>query len=200
MNPQKLSHDLETKVGISRAFQLMLAGFMTSTLLLALHVTLHTDRDRVIMMPPQMDKTFWVDREGVSPEMMQDMGIFLVQLAYDVSPSSIEYQSKALLKYATPEAFGALQKAANVAAARMQEDQSTTVFNPRSYVVDQEPDHKAVAFLGELKTYVTDNLVSTRSIAVMVKFKFDNGRLYIAQMKETSQNDPFETKTPGSAL
>lgn len=199
MNPKKISEDLETRLGISRLLQLMLVGFMASTLLLSLRLLLHTDKERTVVVPPLIDKTFWVERDDVAPELLVDMGIFLVQLAYNVSPASVDYQSKALLKYAAPEAYGTLKDATGVAAARMHEDQSSTVFTPRAFLTDKRPGKKAVAFIGDLKTYVTTNLVSTRGVAIMVSFKYQNGRLYIDQLKETKQNDPFETKlTPKS--
>ncbi len=194
MNPQKISEDLETRLGISRLLQLLLVGFMASTLLLALRLVTHQDKERVIVTPPLIDKTFWVERDDIAPELVVDMGIFLVQLAYNVSPASVDFQSNALLKYASPEAYGSLKEATAVAAARMHEDQSSTVFTPRAYVMDKRPGKKAVAFMGDLKTYVTTNLVSTRGVAIVVNFKYQNGRLYVDQMKETKQNDPFETK------
>ncbi len=194
MNPQKISEDLETRLGISRLLQLLLVGFMASTLLLALRLVTHQDKERVIVTPPLIDKTFWVERDDIAPELVVDMGIFLVQLAYNVSPASVDFQSNALLKYASPEAYGTLKEAAAVAAARMHEDQSSTVFTPRAYLMDKRPGKKAVAFIGDLKTYVTTNLVATRGVAIVVNFKYQNGRLYVDQMKETKQNDPFETK------
>lgn len=194
MNPKKISDDLETRLGISRLLQLLLVGFMASTLLLSFNLVTHQDKERVVVTPPFIDKAFWVERDDVAPELVVDMGNFLVQLAYNVSPASVDYQSNALLKYASPEAYGTLKEATDVAAARMHEDQSSTVFTPRAYLMDKRPGKKAVAFIGDLKTYVTTNLVSTRGVAIVVSFKYQNGRLYVDQMKETKQNDPFETK------
>jgi conjugal transfer pilus assembly protein TraE len=192
MNPQKISEDLETRLGIS-LLQLLLVGFMASTLLLALRLVTHQDKERVVVTPPLIDKSFWVERDDVDPGLVLNMGIFLAQLAYTVSPASVDFQSDAILKYASPEAYGALKEATSVAAARMHEDQSSTVFTPRAYLMDKRPGKKTVAFMGDLKTYVTTNLVSTRGVAIVVSFKYQNGRLYIDQMKETKQNDPFET-------
>jgi type IV conjugative transfer system protein TraE len=126
------------------------------------------------------------------------MGLFLVQLAYNVSPASAEYQSKALLKYASPDAYGALSNAASVAARQMKADGSSTMFLPRAYLLDTTPNVKAVAFIGDLQTFVTNNLVSTRGVAIVVRFKYEGGRLYVDQMKEARQDDPFETKFSGS--
>jgi len=194
MNPKKLSNDLDAHLGVSRAMQAVLVTFMLSTVLLSLALLLHRDEERVVMLPPQIDKSFWVDRDDVAPELLQEMGLFLVQLAYNVSPSSVDYQSKALLRYASPEAYGALSNAASVTAARMKADSSSTVFLPRAYLQDKTPGAKAVAFIGDLQTYVTNNLVATRGVAIVVRFKYRNGRLYVDEMKEAKQDDPFETK------
>lgn len=200
MNPQKISEDLETRLGISRFLQLLLVGFMASTFLLAFKLVTHQDVERTVVVPPFISKTFWVDDHDVAPELVVDMGFFLSQLGYTVSPASVDFQSKVLLKYAAPEAYGKLKEAGAVAAARMHEDQSSTVFTPRAYLMDKRPGKKAVAFIGDLKTYVTTNLVSTRGVAIVVSFNYHNGRLYVDQLKETKQNDPFETKLAAKSL
>ena len=76
----------------------------------------------------------------------------------------------------------------------MKADSSSTVFLPRAYLQDKTPGAKAVAFIGDLQTYVTNNLVATRGVAIVVRFKYRNGRLYVDEMKEAKQDDPFETK------
>lgn len=199
MNPKQLSDDLQARLGVSRTLQFLLGGFMLSTLLLALAQLTNRDNERVVFLPPQIDKTFWIDRDDVSPELLQEMGLFLVQLAYNVSPASVEYQSKALLRYASPEAYGALSTASAVAARQMKADGSATLFLPRAYLIDQTPGSKRVAFIGDLNTYVTNNLISTRGVAIVVRFKYQAGKLYIDQMKEAKQDDPFETKVVAGA-
>ena len=45
MNPLKISADLEARIGIGRAIQLLLAALAATSVLLALHVFLHQQHE-----------------------------------------------------------------------------------------------------------------------------------------------------------
>ncbi|MCP5279430.1 MAG: type IV conjugative transfer system protein TraE [Thiobacillus sp.] len=190
MNPLKISADLEARIGIGRAMQLLVAVLALASLLLALHVFLHQDRDRVTFLPPQIERGFWVEADRVSRDYLDQMALFVLQLAYNVTPSSVDFQNAALLKYAAPEAHGALEKAGRLAAERVKRDQVTTLFSPRSVLHDQV-DALRVAVTGELTTYVTDKASPPRAITVLVAFRYDGGRTVVTTLKETTQDDPF---------
>lgn len=193
MNPHKISADLEARTGVGKAFQLLLAASSLTSLFLALHVFLHQDRDRVTFLPPQIDKGFWIESNQVSREYLDQMGLFVLQLAYNVTPASVDYQNAALLKYAAPEAHGALEKAGRLAAERIKRDQISTLLAPRSVLHDKK-DGLRLAFTGDLTTYVSDKASPPRSITVMVAFRYDGGRTVVSALKETSENDPFGDK------
>jgi conjugal transfer pilus assembly protein TraE len=190
LNPLKISADLEARTGISRAMQLLVAVLALTSLLLALHIFLHQDRERVTFLPPQIERGFWVEADRVSRDYLDQMALFVLQLAYNVTPSSVDFQNAALLKYAAPEAHGALEKAGRLAAERVKRDQVTTLFSPRSVLHDQG-DALRVAVAGELTTYVTDKASPPRALTVLVAFRYDGGRTVVTTLKETSQDDPF---------
>ena len=190
MNPLKISADLEARTGIGRAMQLLVAVLALTSLLLALHVFLHQDRERVTFLPPQIERGFWVEADRVSRDYLDQMALFVLQLAYNVTPSSVDFQNAALLKYAAPEAHGALEKAGRLAAERVKRDQVTTLFSPRSVLHDQA-DALRVAVAGELTTYVTDKASPPRALTVLVAFRYDGGRTVVTTPKETTQDDPF---------
>lgn len=190
MNPLKISAELEARTGIARAFQFLLAALAATSVLLALHVFLHQDRDRVTFLPPQIEKGFWVEADQVSRDYLDQMALFVLQLAYNVTPASVDFQNAALLKYAAPEAHGALEKAARLAAERVKRDQISTLFSPRS-VLHDKADGMRVVIQGELTTFVTDKASPPRAMTVLVAFRYDGGRTVVISLKETSQDDPF---------
>jgi len=193
MNPHKISADLEARTGIGKAFQLLLAASLLTSMFLALYVLLHQDRDRVVFLPPQIDKGFWIESEQVSREYLEQMGLFILQLAYNVTPTSVDYQNAVLLKYAAPEAHGALEKAGRLSAERIRRDQISTLIAPRSVLHDKK-DGMRLAFTGSLTTYVTDKASPPRPITVLVAFRYEGGRILVTALKETSENDPFGDK------
>ena len=190
MNPLKISADLEARTGIGQAIQFLLAALATTSVLLALHIFLHQDQERVTFLPPQIEKGFWVEADQVSRDYLDQMALFVLQLVYNVTPASVDFQNAALLKYAAPEAHGALEKAARLAADRVKRDQISTLFSPRS-VLHDKADGLRVAIQGELTTFVTDKASPPRAMTVLVAFRYDGGRTVVTSLKETSQDDPF---------
>ncbi len=196
MNPLKISADLEARTGIGRAIQFLLAALAATSVLLALHVFLHQDRDRVTFLPPQIEKGFWVEADQISRDYLDQMALFVLQLSYNVTPASVDFQNAALLKYAAPEAHGALEKAGRLSAERIKRDQISTLFSPRS-VLHDKANGLRVAIQGEFTTFVTDKASPPRAMTVLVAFRYDGGRTVVTTLKETSQDDPFGAHPSG---
>ena len=104
---------------VRRASALLLAlliGSMLINLILAAFAFRLSSHQRVVVMPPSIHKTFWVEEERVSAEYLEQMGYFLMQLTLNVTPQSVDHQAKVLLKYAAPASFGELRTALLAAA------------------------------------------------------------------------------------
>lgn len=193
MDKTRLSEEIAARTGIGRTAQALIVLLTASTLLLSLYVFLRQDRDRVVFLPPVVDRGFWIDRAEVSKDYLEQMGLFIVQLAYNVTPASVEYQNAALLKYAAPEAYGALEKAGKLAAERVKRDQITTIFSPQS-VIHSKDDALKLAFVGLLTTYVTDKASPPRQATILVRFRYEAGKTLVVELRETDSNDPFGEK------
>lgn len=148
--------------------------------------------ERVILVPPSVHKTFWVDSDKVSAEYLEQMGYFLLQLVLNVSPQSVDYQSKLLLQYAAPASYGEIKTAMAVVAERLKRDGASTVFSPRSLTTDERL--LKVAVEGSLTTFIGDRRVSEANKAYLVELQYALGKLYIKSFKEVNANDPLDTK------
>ena len=80
----------------------LLAVSLLANVILALLTTRLSGRERVVLVPPTIHKTFWVDAERVSAEYLQQMAYFLLQLTLDVTPQSVDHQASVVLQYAAP--------------------------------------------------------------------------------------------------
>ena len=49
-------------------------------------------RERIVLTPPAIDKSFWVAKDKVSASYLEQMGSFIAYLTLDVSPSSVEWK------------------------------------------------------------------------------------------------------------
>src|SRR5690606_15531655 len=60
-------------------------------------------RERIIIVPAYLKQSFWAEGEVVSKEYLEEMTMFFANLVLNVTPESMEYQSKVVLKYVSPE-------------------------------------------------------------------------------------------------
>ena len=115
----------------------LLAVSLVANVILALLTTRLSGRERVVLVPPTINKTFWVDSERVSAEYLQQMAYFLLQLTLNVTPQSVDHQASVLLQYAAPASFGELRAAMAATADRLKRDGASTLFSTRDLVVDE---------------------------------------------------------------
>ena len=149
--------------------------------------------ERVIVVPPAVHKSFWVENDKVSAEYLEQMGYFLVQLALNVTPQSVDYQSRLLLQYAAPASYGEIKTAMTIVAERLKRDGASTVFSARSLTTDERA--LKVAIQGSLTTFIGDRRVSDVTKSYLVELQYAAGKLTIKSFKEVTVNDPLDTKS-----
>jgi len=64
---------------------------------------------RTLVVPPSINKSFWVERDKVSSEYLEQMGSFIAWLVLDVTPASIDWKKDILLGYVEPDRVHVLQ-------------------------------------------------------------------------------------------
>ena len=176
----------------------LLVGSMLVNVILAIFAARLSGHERVVVVPPAIHKTFWVDADRVSPEYLEQMGYYLIQLTLNVTPQSVDYQSKVLLQYAAPAAFGELRTALLAAAERLKRDGAATVFSAQDLSVDERA--LKVGVRGQLTTFISDRRVSDVPKGYAIEFQYTAGRIFLKSFRETNPNDPLETQSrPASA-
>ncbi len=191
----KLAFMRQDLASVRRATALLLAlliGSMLINLVLAALTFRLSSHQRVVVMPPSVHKTFWVEEERVSAEYLEQMGYFLMQLTLNVTPQSVDHQSKVLLQYAAPAAYGELRATLLSAAERLKRDGAATVFSARDLTVDEGT--LRVGIRGQLTTFISDRRVSEVTKGYAIEFQYTAGQIFLKAFRETNPNDPLETK------
>ena len=170
----------------------LLTGSLLANTVLALLVARFADRERVVLVPPTIHKTFWVDEERASGEYLEQMAYFLMQLTLDVTPQNVDYQARVLMQYAAPASFGELRAAMLATGERLKRDGASTVFSARDIVVDEATQRVGVR--GQLTTFISDRRVSDLSKGYAIELQYAAGRIFLKAFRETTPNDPLETQ------
>ena len=188
---------LRADIAGARRATSFLAVLLTASLLvnvvLALLTARMSGRERVVLVPPSIHKTFWVESERVSAEYLQQMAYFLLQLTLNVTPQSVDHQASVLMQYAAPGSFGELRSAMTASAERLKRDSASTVFSAKDLVVDEA--RQRVGVRGQLTTYISDRRVSEVSKAYAIELHYTAGRVFLKAFRETHPNDPLETQS-----
>lgn len=175
-----------------KTLSLILAGVCC---ILAVAVLLATNSTRVVVVPPEIEKEFWVDSDQVSKEYLEQMGYFIAQLELNVSPASHEYQSNILLRYAHPSVHGQMQTDLAVERQRMAQDNMATSFSPRSMNIDAP--RLRMTLNGKLTTMMGDKVALQEDKLYFIEFNYTGGRLYLKTFKAVDY-DPLSA-TPQQA-
>mgnify|MGYP000471640960 CR=1 FL=1 len=153
-----LRADIASARRASALLVLLLACSMLANVTLAAFAMHMAGRERVVVVPPSINKTFWVESERVSAEYLEQMAYFLLQLTLNVTPQSIDHQSRVLLQYAAPASYGELRSVLATAAERVKRDGASTVFSAQDLAVDERTQRVGVR--GLLTTFISDRRVS----------------------------------------
>lgn len=170
----------------------LLASSMLVNLILAVFAVRLAGHERVVVVPPTINKTFWVESERVSSEYLEQMGYFLMQLTLNVTPQSVDHQSKVLMQYAAPGSYGELRTALLSAAERLKRDGASTVFSAQDISVDER--NLRVGVRGQLTTFISDRRVSEVSKGYAIELQYATGRVFLKAFRETNPNDPLESQ------
>ena len=138
--------------------------------------------ERTILVPPSIDKTFWVTRDKASSEYLEQMGSFIAWLVLDVTPSSIDWKKELLLGYVEPEQYGALKTRQEVEAERLKRINASTVFAPQQLVPSE--DAQSVVVRGRLRTLVNGVETANDLKSYLVEFGYSGARMHLKTFKE----------------
>lgn len=153
--------------------------------------------EKTVLVPPVINRSFWVSGTAVSKEYLEEMAYWYAGLALNITPNVSEYQNSQFLKYAAPSEYGRLQAEMGARAEFLKKNNAATQFTVRNITTDE--GNLKTAITGTLVTWTSDKKAGERTATFMIGFKFINGRLYVSDFKETSDQNPFGGPAPGQS-
>lgn len=166
------------------AIQLVLLGLSgLINVLLAWAVISLAGSGRTIVLPPSIEKSFWVEKDKVSASYLEQMAGYIAYLALQSSPATVDYQNKQLLEYVAPASYGQIKQEMEYFSGRLKKGSISQVFVPKSYEVDAP--RKSVIVQGSMSTYVNEKPIGQKNLSVAVTFEVVHGKLYVKSLKES---------------
>lgn len=145
--------------------------------------------ERTILVPPTIEKSFWVSSAGMSKSYLEQMAYWYAGLALTTTKTTGGYQKKLFLQHASPEKTGQLAAEMTARLGFIEKNSASTMFTVQSLNTDEKL--MRVAVFGDLETFVQDKRISIKHVIYVVAFKNINGRLFVDELKETNEKDIF---------
>jgi len=200
MNPNQANKDLKVLTATVWQQRLAILGLV---LCLGLALTIMFNmvgRERIVVTPPTIDKSFWVAKDKVSASYLEQMGSFIAYLTLDVSPSSIEWKKGMLLQYVAPDVYGALQTRQDLEADRLKRLNATTQFSVAQLVPNEETF--SVHLKGRLATFINGTRTSDVEKEYVVGFDYTGNRIQLKRFEEFNdgtRKNAADSLAPGVA-
>ncbi len=185
MKADFLYHNILKIISQRNAWIGLSALMATSNIVLS--IALFLKSERIILVPPHITKTFWVDGGTVSKEYLEEMGLYMSKLLLDLSPTSFAYNHETLLKYATPEAYGALKKQLLEDGDYYTKLQLSTHFKPTE--VKANPNKLHVEVKGNLTSYVAGKEIHSSLETISLQFSLRGAGLLLEKVTGGIQHD-----------
>jgi len=143
-------------------------------------------REKIVVVPPEIQKSFWVTSSKVSPEYLSEMVMFLNSLYLNVTPSNAAMQHTVLLHYVDPSVYEKIKVQLITMQDRLKKEHVTLSFQPSHIKVDNQKLMAEVS--GDLQYTVGSILLTPRPVIYHWGFNYQQGRLRITSFPEEKQN------------
>jgi len=160
-------------------WRLAALGLVATNVLLAVTIMGTDTTEKTVVVPPTIERSFWVKGAEVSPEYLEEMSRYLSTLVLNATPKSVDANIDVFLRYVDPNAYGAIRSRMAIQAERLRRDDVSTVFYPVAYQTSTEKAQVAVT--GDFVTVVGKQIVSSVRRSWRFDFTHTGGRLWVSE-------------------
>lgn len=145
--------------------------------------------ERIIVVPPDINQEFWIEKNQVSPSYLEEMALFFATLILESSPESAAYKRDIILRHATSHGYGPLKARLLEDEKRLRKEHVTTSFQPNAIKV--VPHMMTVEITGDLLRFVGEKRISQSRDTYQFQFDYKSGRLLIKSFKLIATDKPL---------
>jgi conjugal transfer pilus assembly protein TraE len=144
------------------------------------NVVFFRKKDRIVIVPPKVEKALWVESDMISESYLEQMGLFFATFSANMSPVNAEYNTKVLSEYTDPAAYATLKNDISAQGAYFKKNNITQAFFPEAVRCD--PREKSVSVEGQAIRYIGTVKVGQEKVIMHVKFRLKDYSLKIEEL------------------
>lgn len=156
-------------------------------LLMILSLSLVFKRERVIILPPELKREFWVEGNRFSSEYLEEMAAYFLHLSLDLSFETLPFNTDILLRYADSETGSYIKEKYEKDLQKLKKSGARTSFEVKELHV--YPNKNIVRATGVLYKYVGTKRIGESKEAYEVKFRTYRGRLFFKSINKVEEKN-----------
>lgn len=168
---------LEKMISQRNGYLVLAIGALVVCLLQAFILLGMYGKERIVLVPPTIEKSFWVSSKQVSPEYLSEMTQFFTYLRFNLTPENASLQRETLLRYVDSAYYNQLKSQLIQEADQLVAQHISLTFYPVNIKVNAPK--LQVIIEGDLKTNVGDAFLPTKRVKYLIYYAFTGGRLLV---------------------
>jgi conjugal transfer pilus assembly protein TraE len=144
-----------------------------------LNASIFKKKDRIVLVPPKIEKEVWVEKDRVSPEYLEQMAVFISTLAGNLAPVNALYSVKVLEGYILPKVYAEIKTDLAAQAEYIKRNNIQQSFFPETVKITGDNE---VTIEGNVLRYIGSTKVSNERMLYRIKFKPENYKLYVEEL------------------
>lgn len=164
-------------------YMMLALGSLLICLIQLILVFVLIGREKIVIVPASIEKSFWVSSHSVSPEYLAEMALFFANLRLNITPESAQFQRDTLLRYTDPNYYGSFKSKLVEEGDRVSEQHLSIAFFPVGFPKVDEKNLKVIVD-GDVKAYVGESAIPTKRMSYLITFTFNSSRLLVKSFEE----------------
>ena len=191
-------NDLRAQRRANRVLSAIVGALSLTVLLCLVAIVSIVGSDRTVIVPPNIDRTFWVTREKASREYLEEMASYVAWLVLDVTPTTVDWKKNALLNWVAPDQHAAMKTKMDIEAERLRNNNATTFFLVQQLAADETK--QSVVVTGRLRRQINGaDVTDPETRSYLAQFQYVGGRVHIQSFKEIPYAQPGQQVRVGAA-
>jgi conjugal transfer pilus assembly protein TraE len=193
MDFDKHQNDTRTLRRSNRTLGAIVLGLVVCQLLSLTAIVSVVGTERTVIVPPTIDKTFWVTRDKTSREYLEQMAGYVSWLVLDVSPQTIDWKRNVLLNWVLPEEHAAMKTKMDLEADRLRSNNASTAFLIQQLVTNEHD--QSVTVTGRLRRQINGaDTGEPETRSYLAQFQYAGGRVHVKTFKEITNAQPGQVR------
>lgn len=153
--------------------------------------------ERIIISPPELHQSYWVEGDRFSEGYLEEMAVFYAHLLLDVSAETLLYQGEVVLRSVDADSYSRIKTKLFADAAKLKKENVTSRFEPKKAIISRQ--NLDVQLKGTMTHYISGKQISSYEETFVIRFSAYKGKLFIKdfallETKNKKYNDDVEPK------